>query len=169
MKLTTFLLLLTSWAALAVTEEQINKNFKVAPGGALVVDVSLGSIDVTTNATDEVAVDVWRKITRKNKPDEEQFFRENPVQFLHEGDTVTVRCRQKQEKTRWFNWGWGGNRNEAKFIVRVPARFNADLHTSGGPIAASDLTGKVKADTSGGGLKFTRLHGPLTGDTSGGQ
>ena len=168
MKLTPILLLLTSCAALAATEEQINTNFNVASGGSLVVDVDFGSIDVTTNATDEVSVDVWRKVTRKDKADEEQFLRDNPVQFLHDGDTVTVRCRQKHEKNRWFNWASRGNQNEGKVTIRVPARFNASLDTSGGAIAVSDLAGKVSADTSGGGLKFTRLHGPLNGNTSGG-
>ena len=168
MKLTSILLLLTSCAALAATEEQINTNFNVAPGGSLVVDVDFGSIDVTSGATDEVFVEVWRKVTRKDKADEEQFLRENPVQFLRDGDTVTVRCRQKQEKHRWFNWNSGGNRAEGKVTVRVPARFNASLDASGGAIAVSDLNGKVRADTSGGGLKFTRLHGPLNGGTSGG-
>jgi hypothetical protein len=168
MKLTPILLLLTSCAALAATEEQINTNFNVASGGSLVVDVDFGSIDVTTNATDEVSVDVWRKVTRKDKADEEQFLRDNPVQFLHDGDIVTVRCRQKHEKNRWFNWASRGNQNEGKVTIRVPARFNASLDTSGGAIAVSDLAGKVNADTSGGGLKFTRLHGLLKGDTSGG-
>lgn len=168
MKLTSILLLLTSFTAFAATEEQIKTNFNGASGGSLVVDVDFGSIDVTTSATDEVSVDVWRKVTRKDQAGEEQFLRENPVQFLHEGDTVTVRCRHKQEENRWFHWGLGGNRIEGKVTIRVPARFNASLDTSGGSIAASDLTGKVSADTSGGGLKFTRLHGPLKGDTSGG-
>ena len=136
MKLTSILLLLTSCAALAATEEQLNKNFNVTSGGSLVVDVDFGSIDVTTSATDEVSVDVWRKVTRKDKADEEHFLRENPVQFLHEGDTVTVRCRQKQEKNRWFNWGSTGNRAEGKVTIRVPARFNASLDTSGGAITA---------------------------------
>ena len=168
MKLTSFLLLLTSFTALAATEEQIKTNFNAAPGGSLVVDVDFGSIDVATSATDEVSVDVWRKVTRKDAADEEQFLRDNPVQFLHEGDTVTVRCRHKPEKSRWFSWGSRGNQNEGKVTIRVPARFNASLDTSGGDIAVSDLTGKVNADTSGGGLRFTRLHGPLVGNTSGG-
>ncbi|HEX7618679.1 MAG TPA: hypothetical protein VF480_08170, partial [Verrucomicrobiae bacterium] len=141
MKLTSILLLLTSCAALAATEEQIKTNFNVAPGGSLVVDVDFGSIDVATSATDEVSVDVWRKVTRKDQAGEEQFLRENPVQFLHEGDTVTVRCRHKPDKNRWFNWGSRGNQNEGKVTIRVPARFNAGLDTSGGAIAVSDLAG----------------------------
>ncbi len=168
MKLASTLLLLASCAALAATEEQINKNFKVAPGGTLVVDVAFGAIDVAGGATGEVTIDVWRKVTRKDKADEEEFLRTHPVSFVQDENTVTVRCRQKREKNGWPNWGSGGNRNEAKFIIRVPAQFNASLNTSGGAIAVSDLTGKVKADTSGGALRFTRLHGPVNGDTSGG-
>ncbi|MGO8699735.1 MAG: DUF4097 family beta strand repeat-containing protein [Limisphaerales bacterium] len=160
------LFLLVSSAAFAATEENINKTFPVSPGGVLVVDVDFGTIALNTNAVAaEIAVDVWRKITRKDKDAEEQFIRENPIQFLHEGGNLTVRCRAR-EKIRWFS-GWR-NRNEAKYTIRLPAQFSAKLRTSGGGIAVSDLTGEVKADTSGGGLHFTRVHGPLIGDTSGG-
>ena len=49
MKLTAFLLLVSARAAFAATEEQINTNFNVAPGGTLVVNVDFGSITVGTN------------------------------------------------------------------------------------------------------------------------
>ena len=167
MKLTLFLLTLTSCAALAATEEQTNKTFQVQPGGKLVVDVDFGSIDVSTNSTDAVAINVWRKVTRGSQEEEQKFLSENPVVFVQEGNTITVRGHSKtKEKFHWLS-GFK-NRNEAKYTIQVPAQFNARLNTSGGGIAASDLTGEVKADTSGGGLRFTRLHGPLNGDTSGG-
>ncbi len=167
MKLTALALTLVSCAAFAATEENLNKKFPIDSGGNLVVDVEFGSIDVTTNATAEVAVDVWRKIGRKNATAEADFLREHPVEFIQDGNTVTVRCRHKQENSGWF--GGSGNRNEAKYTIRVPAQFSAKLNTAGGGINVSDLTGDVKAGTSGGGLKFTRIHGPLTGNTSGGS
>jgi hypothetical protein len=168
MKLTLLLLTLTSCAALAATEEQTNKTFQVSPGGKLVVDVDFGSIDVTTNTTDAVTVNVWRKVTRGSAEEEQKFLSENPVVFVQDGNTVTVRAHSKdKEKFHWF--GGLKNRNEGKYIIQVPAQFNAQLNTSGGGIAASDVTGEVKADTSGGGLQFARLHGPLNGDTSGGS
>jgi DUF4097 and DUF4098 domain-containing protein YvlB len=165
MKLTLFLLPLTALAALAATEEQLNKRFTVQPEGRLVVDVDFGSIDVTTHAAGEVVVDVWRKITRKNKADEEEFLQDRPVVFSQDGDTVTVRSRRKGVG------GWsssGRSRTEAKYTITVPARFSAQLKTSGGGIAVSDLAGEVKANTSGGGLRFANLRGPLDGETSGG-
>ncbi len=165
MKLTFFLLAFTACPAVAATEEQLNKRFTVQPEGRLVVDVDLGSIQVSTNGTGEVIVDVWRKITRRNKADEEKFLQDHPVTFSQKGNTATVRCRRKGAA----GWSWGGrSRIEAEYAITVPADFNAQLKTSGGGIAVSNLAGEVKANTSGGGLRFAHLRGPLDGDTSGG-
>jgi len=165
MKLTLFLLPLAALAALAATEEQLNQRFTAQPEGKLVVDVDFGSIDVVTHASAEVVVDVWRRITRKNKADEEEFLRDHPVSFSQDGNTVTVSSRRKGVG----GWSWGGqSRKEAKYTITVPAQFNAQLKTSAGSIAVSDLAGEVKANTSGGGLRFAHVRGPLDGGTSGG-
>lgn len=167
MKLTAALCLLASCAAFAATEETTNRTFQIPSGGTLRVEVNFGSINVGTNATaDAVTVEVWRKITRKKTADEESFLRRNPVEFQLDGNTLAVRCLPKAEKNGWFFNA--GSRNEAKYTIRVPARFNAKLDTAGGDITVNDLSGEVVADTSGGGLRFAQVHGPLKGDTSGG-
>ncbi len=151
-------------AALASTEENINKRFAVQQGGSLTVDVDFGAIEVTTGEGNEVVVDAWRKITRGKKADEEAFLRDNPISMVQDGANVTVRCKAKQR----ISWGWR-NKNEAKYTVTVPSRYNAKLGTSGGGIGVTGLTGDVNAHTSGGGLKFAHLTGPLKGETSGGS
>ena len=162
--LTTFLA--SSLIGLAETEEQINKRFTVEPGGKLVVDVDFGSIEVITNATGEVVVDIVRKVTRGGRADEEAFLAERPVTFSQDGNTVTIHSRAKNKQT----WSWRGRqRTEAKYAITVPAKFDAQIKTSGGSIGVNDLTGEVKAGTSGGSLKFARLHGPVNGGTSGGS
>ncbi len=164
-KLSVFLCLLSSAAALAATEERLSQRFPAEAGGAVVVDVDFGSIDVSTNGTGEVVVEVWRKIGRKKKADEETFLRENPVQFTQEGATVTIQSRAKSRRS----WSWRGReQNEAKYTLSVPARFDVRLKTGGGGIGVADLTGEVRAETGGGGLVFARLHGPLDGLTGGG-
>ena len=65
----------------ANTEEQIIKHFTIQPGGKLVVDVGFGSIDISTNVTSEVTMDVLRKVSRRNKSSEEEFLRDRPVTF----------------------------------------------------------------------------------------
>lgn len=165
MKLTPALFLISSLAALAVTEEQLNQRFNVQPEGKLVVDVDFGSIDVVTHEADQVVVDVWRKLTRKDKAEEEKCLRDRPVTFSQDGHTVTVRSRCKSAG------GWstsGRSRNEARYTIKIPAQFSAQLRTSGGGIAVSNLVGELKAHTSGGRLRFARVRGPLDAATSGG-
>jgi DUF4097 and DUF4098 domain-containing protein YvlB len=161
-----FLFLVTSVTALAVTEEKLDRRFSVQPSGTVVVDVDFGSINVSTNVTSEVVVEVWRKIGRRKKADEEAFLRENPVAFTQEGNTVTIRSRGKTRSSRTWS---GRNQNDAKYTISVPAQFEARLKTGGGGIDVVDLTGEVQADTGGGGLSFARLHGPLLGQTGGGS
>lgn len=166
-RLTLLLLSFLAGSALAATEEQLNKTFQVASGGALVVDVDFGAIEVNTNSADSVSVNVWRRVARGSAAKEQKFLTDNPVTFVQEGGTLTVRSRVKEGGwSRWF--GGSGRRNEARYTILVPARFDARLTTAGDGITVSNLTGAVKAVTSGGALRFARLHGPLDGDTSGG-
>ena len=166
MKLYIPLLLAGCLSVGAETREQIHKTFAAHPGGKLVVDVDFGSIDVNTNGTGEVTIDVERKVARHNKADEEKFLNDHPVTLTQDGDTVTVYSKGKSKNVRsWF----GSQRTEGKYTITVPSQFNAQIKTAGGGVVIKDLTGDVKAGTSGGGFKFTRLHGKLDAETSGGS
>ena len=47
------------------TEEKLSRRFSAGPGGTLVMDVGFGSIAVNGGASNEVVVDVWRKVGGK--------------------------------------------------------------------------------------------------------
>lgn len=168
MKLIPVILLGAVLAVQAETEESIQKTFKVQPGAILFVDVDFGSIEVTTNAGSQVHVQVFRKITRRSKTEEETFLKERPVTFSEEAGGVVIRSKSSKPRTAGWNWGWG-QKMEGKYTISVPSSFNLDLKTSGGSIGVSQVSGDTKANTSGGGLRFTGLKGPLDGRTSGGS
>ena len=147
----------------AETEEKLEKTFPASAGGQLVVEVDFGSIEVSSNAVDEVSIHVWRRVSRGSKADEQSFLDERPVTFTQEGSTVTVRSKGPALK----NWK-GKQRVEAKYVIAVPSQFGARLKTAGGSIDLRDLQGAFNASTSGGALKFARLRGPLDGRTAGG-
>src|SRR5262249_49575155 len=124
------------------------------------------SVQITTNSTGEVTIDVLRKISRRHKAEEEQFLRDHPVTLTQDGNTVTIYSKGKSKNSHWWS---GSQRTEGKYTITVPAEFNAEVKTAAGGVTISDLTGDVRAGTSGGGFKFTRLHGTLDGGTSGGS
>src|SRR5215510_9582273 len=117
MKLTPILLLATCLAVGAQTEEHLNKQFTVQPGGKLVVDVDFGSISVNTHASSEVTVDVLRKVMRATKEEEEEFLAERPVTIEQDGNTVTIISRGKSRNTGPSR---GKQSTEAKYTVTLP-------------------------------------------------
>ena len=162
-----FIFLLTISTAWSLTEHKSNQEFEAAAGGRLVIDVDFGTIDVAPGAEGKVVVEAYRKIDASDETREKEYFAATPLLITKEGETVTVRARRDKETQ---DCKWSGNMNmDARYTVRVPKTFDADLHTSGGSIAASGLAGEIKADTSGGKMKFGQLRGPLDARTSGGS
>jgi len=160
---------LSACIATAATEEKINKAFPASPGGTLIVEVNFGAIEIVASpGRSEASVDIWRKISRWSSSDEENYLKENPVEIIQDGTTLTIRARGRAN----LSWSWFSawrNRNEARYVVRIPEQFTTQLKTAGGSIDVSGVNGTVKADTSGGSLKFTRIQGSLNGGTSGGS
>ncbi|CAN5130565.1 hypothetical protein BH20VER2_BH20VER2_06490 [soil metagenome] len=154
-------------SAWSLSEERVNKEFNAPSGGKLVVDVSFGSIELTGGNDDKVVLEAYRKIHSNDEQREKEYFAQSPIVVTQEGNTVTVRSRPNKDTQRW-NWS-GSISMDARYTVRVPKTFSADLRTSGGAVSANGLTGEIKADTSGGKLKFGQLKGRLDARTSGGS
>jgi hypothetical protein len=168
--LTGLLLMVSAITAIAASEENINETHDVKPGGKLIVDVDFGTIEVSAGDNDKVVVNAYRRIEASSKEKEKEYVDRVPIKITTEGNSVIVRARREKESNGWKFWNWDGNTNtDARYTIRVPATFNADLQTAGGAISASDLTGTIRADTSGGDLKFSRLRGPIDAESSGGD
>ena len=164
----TLLLAFTASTAWGLSEQNVNQQFDCAPGGRLVVDVDFGTIEVSAGPDGKVSVEAYRKIDSGDEAREKEYFSESPILVAKEGDTVTVRVRRQNHDRSSRAW-CGSVSMDARYTVRVPKNFNADLRTSGGSVAANGLTGEVKADTSGGKMRFGQLRGPLDARTSGGS
>jgi putative adhesin len=158
-----FALALTASAA---TEENISRQLDVTPGGKLVVDVDFGTINVATGTDDKVVIEAYRKIDFGDEAKEKGYFAAAPVAISQDGNVVTVRARHT--KSEGF-WCFGHSEMDGRYTIRVPKRFESDLHTEGGDVTAGEIAGNLTAKTSGGKLGFKHLEGTLTADTSGGS
>jgi hypothetical protein len=161
---TSFLFFILTLIASAASEENINQQTDAAPGGKLVVDVDFGTINVVTGADDKVVIEAYRKIDFGDEAKEKEYFAAAPVAISQDSNIVTVRARYAKPKGFW---SFGHSEMDGRYTIRVPKRFETDLDTQDGSIAASTITGNVTAKTSGGKLAFKHLEGTLTADTSG--
>lgn len=152
-----------AWAA---TEETISKKLPVQSGGTLVVAVEFGAVEITPGSGTEVTVDVWRKVDRGSKKDEAAFLQDRPVEITCDDGNVNVKSQPKSPR-KW--WNRGRMSTQAKYVITVPAEFNARVGTAGGNVIVERLSGKVEANTAGGSLKFVSVKGDITGNTAGGS
>jgi DUF4097 and DUF4098 domain-containing protein YvlB len=160
-----FVLLISITASFA-TEDNLSRQIDVTSDGKLVVDVDFGAIQVGAGADGKVVLEAHRMVEFGNETKEKEYLAAAPITVTQEGNVVTVRARRQES---WTNWHFGYSRMEASYTLRVPKKFDVDLRTSGGEIAAVDISGDVKAHTSGGKLEFANLEGTLTAHTSGGS
>src|SRR5579864_6962138 len=162
----TLFVLLISLSASVASEDNLSQQIDVTPGGTLIVDVDFGTIQVGAGADGKVALEAHRRVEFGDETKEKQYLAAAPITVTKDGNIVTVRARRKES---WNNWHLGHSRMDASYILHVPKKFDVDLRTSGGDIAAVDVSGNLKAHTSGGKLEFADLEGTLTANTSGGS
>jgi hypothetical protein len=153
--------------ALAATEDTLHKTFTVSPGGRLLMAVSRGTIEVKTGTDNQLAIEVFRKVTRASESKARDILDSHEITFTQEGDTVAVRDKAHRQWSEW-SW-WGGGNLQVRYTVTIPRQFSLDLKTAGGSITVPDLTGTVALNTSGGSLKVGAIDGPVTAGTAGGS
>ncbi len=141
--------------------DNVQKSFKVEPGGRLSLDSDVGSIEISSGIMDEVRVDVEREVRGVTNEEAERDLRQMQIDFRQDGKDVYIQARRKG-----FDWG---SRLRLRFMITVPRKYNLDLKTSGGSINVTELEGTVTARTSGGSLNFGRIDGSVNGRTSGGS
>jgi DUF4097 and DUF4098 domain-containing protein YvlB len=143
-------------AAPALSDTRIEKNFALAPGGRLLVDIEAGSVSLTGTSGSECRV----VITSSREDLDEK------LDFSFEESAGEVRIVAKRKgKSRYGSWNFKG---KLRVEIEVPERTEIDLDTSGGSLEVDSIVGDVRLDTSGGGIRVTRVRGEVLADTSGG-
>jgi hypothetical protein len=165
-KLAILFVLVTTVSAFAASEEKINRQLDVHPGGKLVVDVDFGTIDISAGADDKVTVDASRTIDFGDEAKEKEYVAAVPITISAEGNVVTVQARSAKES---YHLHFHHTSMDGRYTIRIPKNFAAELDTGGGKITANDLVGDVRADSGGGELKFSHLHGAVLAKTGGGS
>lgn len=152
--------------ALGLTaDDVIRKGFKVADGGTLHLDGAIGNIKIVSGGTG-VAIEVVRDADGKRG---ERRMAEHKITFEQRGNDVFIESDYDHDNKNWSFFGWDSDDYEVQWNIRVPARYNVDVFTSGGGIDLADIGGTVVAKTSGGSIKTGRLGGEAKLNTSGGS
>jgi hypothetical protein len=152
-------LLLAFASAAEAADDIVRRSFPVAEGGTLRLDARIGSIRIVTGG-EGVAVEVQRSATGMRAED---ILAEHRIDFSQNGNDVTISSDLDRLRTSWTS------SYKVQWNIRVPARYNIEVRTSGGGIELANIGGTVDARTSGGSIRTGTLAGHSSLRTSGGS
>jgi len=158
-------LALAALPAKATIDRVVEKSFSVQPGGALTVRTNGGSIRVESGDVSTVKVVAHERIRASSDAEADDVLKKLNLTIEQSGNDVSAVA--EYEKDFGLHWNWPPV--SVSFVVTVPARYSADLKTSGGNIAVTDLDGSLHARTSGGNFKIGKISGEVDCTTSGGD
>jgi hypothetical protein len=140
-------------ANFAIAQETIEKEFKVAMGKRLDVDLKTGgAIDISGWDKGLLTVKVYlRGIDRE----------ECEVEFTEDPSGVQIYSHYARKRR--------SHSSDVRLEIKVPNRFDLDLHTMGGGISIAGVEGEINGKTMGGKLQLTGLKGRVDLSTMGGK
>ncbi len=156
--------------ARAATQDEIKEEFAIGHGGALIVDVDDGNVEVTTHEDERVSVQVLRTARADGADTEREILEAHEVRIERDGEQVRVWARMKESyrQHQWNNHNHNHNLS-LRFIISIPRRFAADLTSSDGHIAVQDLLGDLTARSSDGDITLEGVRGELNIKSSDGD
>ena len=150
----------------AKIERVVEKSFMVTSAGTLRIETEGGSIRVQPSADSMVKITAKQTIRAGSDAEADEILQKLTLTFAAEGSDVSAIAKFDRPK---MGFRWGNNPVVVDFVVTVPAKFAANLKTSGGDIVVGDLDGRVDARTSGGDVKLGKIAGEIDASTSGGN
>jgi len=165
---TVIFLLMTADAGAGIKKEMA-KSFTVSPGGELILESDIGSVEILTGAQNIVEIEAVLEADTRDEAKAERIFQDFELDFSQEGGDVIITGDYAGSRKGWRFWEDGKRSLKVHFLITVPSRYDVTITTSGGSIAVDDLDGDVKARTSGGSLVFEEIKGEVQGETSGGS
>ncbi|PWT89162.1 MAG: hypothetical protein C5B54_09405 [Acidobacteria bacterium] len=162
-------------------QDTVHKTFPASPGGLLKLEVEFGDIELTTVDSNQVEMDVLRRVTAGNKEEAQSIFDDLDIQSQQKGNTIEVQGTFKEGWRHWSSWGngrichnghclsYGDQLRELRYRIHVPKNFNINVDTSGGDVIVGDLQGDSRVSTSGGDIRVGHITGKIDVNTSGGD
>ena len=143
-------------------QDEINKSFKVQPGGQLTVDSDVGNVEIKTGSSDTVTVDIKRRLKVDGQAADE-LLKNLTIDLSQSGNNVNVIVKLVDDNNQT-------NRRKIQldFLVSMPLNFNLKLRTVGSA-SVGHVQGTVNASTAGGSLVIGNVDGPLTARSGGGS
>jgi len=171
-------LFLTSTVHAEIFEDKVHRTIPAIVGAKLVLDAEFGDVEVVTDASNQIEIDVYRRVDTRDRAEADAIFQDFQLSTHTSGKEIVV---EGVFKNGWKSGSccdfchngeclsYSRKLKKHTYRIQIPKDMSVDLTTWGGDLSIGDLESNVFAFTSGGDIEIGNVGGNVEVDTSGGD
>jgi len=144
-------------------QDQIEKSFRVKPGGLLTFDSEWANAEIVTAETNTVRVEFTRTFKVSTAKEADELRQKFTLEMIEAENKVRVVVKFADDRNQTSH-----NKVKLECRITMPRKFNLDLRTVGSA-RIGDLDGTANISTRAGSLKLGHVSGPVTAKSEGGS
>lgn len=163
-----FVFTLVGQADALARQDVIKREFDVAPGGTLVLDIDLGAIEVRTHRGSGVNL-VLERDADGDSEDLKEFLSRQEFRADRRGNDVIVELFiEDEDDGAWRRWKRGRDL-DIRLEISVPEEFDIEFRSGAGNVDIADLHGRVEGRTGAGNVVIGRVQGSVEASSGAGN
>jgi len=162
--------LTTTASAKETVTQEMNKTFRLQPGGEVTLENVNGAIQVEGWDRDRVELHVVKKVQASSLERAEEAMRNFEVLIESTPEMLRVETNKPKGEGGLVSWlRSASTQYQASYELRVPRHVIIDANTVNGRVTLTDLNGDVDADTTNGSIHMNRVSGRTSASTTNGS
>jgi len=123
-----------------------HKEFDITSSGKVVLYNKYGNIDVSTNNSDKVIVDVEIKVTARNQDGADEVFERISINFESKSDYVKAATTIESNRGNWWGGGSKSSQFQINYKVSVPRSVQMNVANKYGNVYITELDNDLDLD-----------------------
>lgn len=166
--------LFTGGAQAVSLEETVRKSITVKDHTLLSLENRNGNIEIEAWDHDVVEIEAYKKVRAGTKEKAERLLEEVQIIFNDDGDEISVETvfpRNDGGKGGFFSWIFNGGEHgiSVAYKVRVPKKFDLNIHSTNGKIQLAGGEGRFRLETTNGAIDGEDVAGVARCSTTNGS
>lgn len=153
-------------AAKETITEEIDKTFRLQPGGEVILENINGHVRVEGWDQDRVELRITKKVKAKSSAEARKAMQELKVTIDSTAERLHVKTRKPESMEGMLGWlRNAGIEYQASYSLKVPRHVLLKARTVNGGVDVGNLNGDISARTTNGGIELSEVAGTI--DASG--
>jgi hypothetical protein len=168
------LLLLLGNARSETLEETYKKSIPVQNQEILLVKNQNGNIDVHAWDREEIEIIAYKKVKAGSPGAARRYMEDLRIEIEDTGKEIRVNTMfpdEDRDGSSIFSWllNLGGKSASIDYEIRVPSKFNLDIHSTNGNIFVEECEGRFDLETTNGNMQAENVKGAARCKTTNGS